>query len=159
MRVLLTAAALALITSACSRSTAPSADSPTLTTLRSAPASAKVGEKTLVLSAYLWRDFMPPVPAGGPPTTLVVSIATSDSAVAPNVTLDAAWVVNGSDVWSPALEFDPLVDPYPNTILKFGRNGPKWEPGTTVDVVVRVRAPDGRSYLIRSAGEKVMAAY
>ena len=157
--LLATLATLACVATACVDATAPDANTPTLATLRSAPSSVKVGETTVVLSAYLWRDFMPVIPAGGPPTTLIVSVASSDSSVAPAVELEAAWVVNGKEVWTPVLEFNPLVDPYPNTILKFGYNGPKWTPGTLVDVIVRVRDSTGRAYLIRSAGEQVVAAY
>lgn len=159
MRYFTTLAALACLATGCSAVTAPDASSPTLAALRSAPSSVKVGATTLVLSADLWRDFMPPVPAEGRPLTAVISVASSDSSVPPGVDLEAAWVVNGAEVWQPVLEFDPLVDPYPNTILKFGRNGPKWDPGTVVDVIVRVRDSSNRSYLIRSAGEVVIAAY
>jgi hypothetical protein len=137
---------------------APTLEAPTLASLRAAPSSAKVGTLTIVLSAYLWRDFMPPVPAGGRPLVATIVVATSDTAVAPPVELEAAWIINGEEVWKPNLQFDPLVDPYPNTILKVGRDGPKWTAGATVDVVVRVRDTAGNAHLIRKSAQ-VNAAY
>ena len=159
MRLLVIASLIAMVPAACSQPTAPSAENPTLAALRAAPASVKVGTVTIVMTPYLWRDFEPPVPPGGRPLTAIISVATSDTAVFPPVELEAAWIVNGGQVWHPVLEYDPLVDPYPNTILKFGRNGPTWAPGTLVDVIVRVRDTSGHAYLIRRADQPIMAAY
>ncbi len=156
MRTLIIVAASAAL--GCSHASAPAADNPSLAALRSAPPSAEVGLQTIILTASLWRDFEPPVPPGGRPLTVVIVVSTSDRAMWPAVELEAAWVVNGQDVWRPVLEYDPLVDPYPNTILKVGRDGPRWAPGTSVDVVVRVRDTAGRAYLIQAANQSVRSA-
>lgn len=143
----------------CARSTAPRFDNPSLATLRSAPTFAQVGSQTLILSAHLWRDFEPPVPPGGGPLTAVFVVSTSDTASMPAVEADIGWLVNGTEVWRAVLENSELADPYPNTILKFAYNGPKWAPGTLVDVIVRVRDASGETYLIRAPNRPVESAH
>ena len=155
MRRLLLPLIGAVLTAGCAGSTAPRSDYPSLATLRSAPTSAQVGSQTLILSAQLWRNFEPPVPPGGRPMTAVFVVSTSDTASMPAVEADVGWLVNGTEVWRAVLENNELADPYPNTILKFAYNGPKWAPGTLVDVIVRVRDVSGKTYLVRAANRPV----
>lgn len=145
-------AALAL--TGCSQNVGPGPDPILAASLRQAPTSVQIGEATLTLHAYLWRDFMPGPgmsPAGSPLMGSFM-IRAQDPAIHPPVTFEALWVVNGAMVWSATLEGNPLADPAPGTILTMARNGPKWPTGATVDVIARVGLADGGTRLIRVAG-------
>ena len=120
--------------------------------LRKAPTSLQLGPVTLTAAAYLWRDFMPVSESNGMPLAGVFTVRTQDPSIHMPVNLDAAWVLNGDMVWKAPLEFDPLLDPAPGSIVMKAYNGPKWAPGTIVDVVVQVSATDGSPRFIRVAG-------
>ena len=144
----------ALAFTACSHGTEPTTDPVLAGNLRQAPTSVQVGEATLHLSAYLWRDFTPGPqmsPVNGSPLMGTFTIATQSSTIYPPVTFDALWVINGEEIWTAKLEDNPLVDPMPGTILKIARNGPRWDTGITVDVVAQVRLADGTKRLIRTS--------
>lgn len=140
----------AILLAGCVDITAPDNDTPTELTLREAPTSVSVGEKILVLRTSLWRDFMPIAPPDGQPMAGVFSVETDDrSPFPPGVTIERAWVLNGSVAWAPELTHDPLIDPGPWQRLMIGRNGPKWGPGITVEVIVEIGFADGSRRLLR----------
>src|SRR5687768_7253591 len=70
--------------------------------LRSAPTTVAVDGRSLSLSAYPWRDFMPstiPTPNGSP-MMVALRVSTSDQKPFPNdVRIDRAWVLFGEQVW------------------------------------------------------------
>lgn len=124
--------------------------------LRSVPVSATADGKDLVLTPYLWRDFMPAAPPDGQPLVAVLRIGPSDgSAVPPTIRADAAWVVFGEQVWAAPVREDRFASPDPVYYEAVIRNGPKWGPGVTVDVVVRLRDSAGRAVLLRAANQAI----
>ena len=127
--------------------------------LRAAPSTIDAGGVRLTLSASLWRDFMPPSPPDGRPLTAIARIQTVDRAPVP-ATLRATdvWVVRGSDVWRAAFrEERPRSDTAPDYEV-VARDGPKWGPEVTVDVVLRVT--DGRrDWLLRAADQRIAATW
>ena len=142
---------LALILLAgCADVTAPGNDTPTELTLRRAPTSISVGDKILVLRTHLWRDFMPIAPPDGQPMVGIFGVETDDQSPFPaGVSIERAWVLKGSLAWAPNLINDPLYDPAPSQRAKVGRNGPKWGPAISVEVIVEIELPDGRRRLLR----------
>lgn len=134
----------------CVEIAAPGIDTPTELTLRRAPTSIAVGEKILVLRTTLWRDFMPIAPVDGQPMVGIFGVETDDHSPFPaGVSIERAWVLKGSLAWVPELTNDPLYDPAPSQRAMIGRNGPKWGPAITVEVIVEIELPDGRRRLLR----------
>jgi len=49
-------------------------------------------------------------------------------------------------------------DPAGHAVTLYLKNGPKWPPGATVDIVVRVVDTAGVAHLLSSRGQKIQAA-
>lgn len=135
--------------------------------LRKAPAKVVIDGRSLTLSAYLWRDFMPGAALGpnGTPMMAVFNVATADKKLFPSgVRIERAWVLFGEQVWEPG-EFDPRTkdsrqdkdSSCPDTPVceVSARNGPKWGPNIYVDVVVRLIDKQGRHHLLQATKQYV----
>ena len=129
--------------------------------LRQVPmTSAKLAGFTYRLDTYLWRDFMPgpDASANGRPLIALARVTVNDDTAAfpAAVTVDRMWVVNGDDVWeSLPREEQPRGSAKVETIEVVSRDGPRWGPGITVDVVVRLRGPGGTTTLLRAAAQPI----
>jgi hypothetical protein len=113
--------------------------------LLAVPTTVTADGKSLTLNAVLWRDFFPPnpLPDGGPMVS-VVRVQTSDgSAVPTTVTADMIWLVNGTEVWSAVPRQERTREDAAPSYEVVARDGPKWQPGTSVDVIVRLRTRAG----------------
>jgi hypothetical protein len=119
--------------------------------LRGAAENVTLGGVTLSLEAHLWRDFMPLSPPDGKPLVAVLFIKAADgSPIVTDVRADAAWVVYGDFVWACSeVERQNLGGERRRFAI---RGGPKWGPGVTVDVIVRVRDDEGHVALVLSRG-------
>lgn len=122
--------------------------------LRAAPLTVTLAGATLALETSLWRDFQPSSPPDGKPLIAVMRVRTAGgSPMPPAVRADAAWVVYGDRVWSAA-----VAEEYPREASSFevvAREGPKWGPGVTVDVVVRLRDAGGATALLRATAQPI----
>ena len=155
MRRTVTALAAALVLYACGGSS-PNTPSPLPSDLAAAPTKVVLAGKTLVLDASLWRDFMPISRPDGKPLAAVLQVRADDgSAVPATVVVDMAWVLNGAEAWStlpreerPRNETAPIYE-------LVARDGPKWGPGITVAVVVRLHDQSGRDALRRVANRPI----
>jgi hypothetical protein len=109
----------------------------------------QVGGKTLIGEAFLWRDFMP---TDRPDTRLraLVHVFTQDSTALPNgLRVTRLWVVNDPVAWETShFEGDRPTQPI-YQLERYAINGPEWEVGTLVDVVVRVEGVPGGAVLLR----------
>jgi hypothetical protein len=124
--------------------------------LRAAPTVVTLAGKPLVLETFLWRDFMPISPPDGKPLIAVLRVRAADgTAVPPGVRADAVWVVFGGEVWTAREVEERARDETAPFYEAVARNGPKWGPGVTVEVVVRLRDSTGRSVLLRAADQLV----
>jgi hypothetical protein len=129
--------------------------------LRQVPTtSAKLAGFTYRLETYLWRDFMPgpDASANGRPLIAVARVTVNDDTAAfpAAVTVDRMWVVNGDGVWeSVPREEQPRGSAKVETIEVVSRDGPKWGPGITVDVVVRLRDAAGNTVLLRAPAQPI----
>jgi hypothetical protein len=139
--------------------------------LRNAPTEVVLDGRSLSLSAYLWRDFMPSYPPApdGQPMIAVLKVATSDKKPFPSgVRMDRAWVLFGEQMWETS-EFRARVKGLPYSKDSWincsdspvceavARDGPKWDPGVFVDVVVRLTDKEGRHHLLRVPKQCVKA--
>jgi len=60
-------------------------------------------------------------------------------AISPDIDATRIWVINDSEVWESTFSDEERPESVPEFKLeKVARNGPKWGPHITVDVVVRV---------------------
>ena len=124
--------------------------------LRAAPVTVMVGQQALVLAPSLYRDFQPSSPPDGKPLTAVLQIKAIDgAALAATFHVDGAWVINGTEVWTASVGEEKLASPRPVYYEVVARDGPKWGPNVSVDVVVRIREPSGSSKLLRAAAQLI----
>ncbi|MES2462276.1 MAG: hypothetical protein V4671_16945 [Armatimonadota bacterium] len=113
----------------------------TIPQLRRAPEQITLRNgQSLRLDAYVWRDFTPGGSLDERRMIALLRVETTDQRPMPAGTrVEAAWVTDGEDVWNVAVvEESPLV-PGSARLEVIGRNGPLWEPGTLVDVIVQIR--------------------
>lgn len=149
---------LALILSACSLFEGDDApEAPPLSQLRSAPEVVTASRGDLVLSTSIWRDLMPIAPPDGRPLIAIFYISTADSSVFPEgVTSDAAFVINGDEVWATYYTGeDQEYDQAPYLLVEVARDGPKWGPNVNVDAVVRLRDSSGNTYFLRAPNQLI----
>jgi len=120
-----------------------------------APAEVVVGGVTVRLETYLWRDFEPFSPADGKPLIAVLRIKSRDGTAIPStLSVDSVWVVNGETAWvaKATQEYPPADSSY---IEFVARDGPKWGPGVTVDVVLRLRESTGDPLFLRATAQPI----
>ena len=123
--------------------------------LRDAPTQVRVDGYNLVMDVYLGRDFMPVSPPDGKPLVAVLRIKTADGRPFPaGVNAEHVSVVYGDQVWTaPTRQEHPSQQQ--GTLEVVARDGPKWEPGATVDVVVYLRDASGRGYRLRAPDQVI----
>jgi|ERR1043165_7619722 hypothetical protein len=137
--------------------------------LRKAPTQVVLDNKTLQLSAYPWRDFMPG--AWGPdgsPLMVVLKITSTDAQPLPNgLRLDHAWVLFGEESWEVSElrgRLGPRNEDQDSSINCSTkpkcevtlRNGPKWGPRVRVDVVVHLTDSAGKEYFLQAPNQYVV---
>ena len=127
--------------------------------LITAPTSLVI-EKTLTLTADIWRDFMPSTMPGGKRMIAVFHVVTADSSEFPRgVTADSAWVIFGDKAWwTPVSEERPRA-PDSATLEVVAREGPKWGPDVLVDAVLLLRDSTGQRHLLRAPGQLIYGTY
>jgi hypothetical protein len=126
-------------------------ETPGLSPPSSASDTLSLEGASYVLDPYLWRDFMPMSPPDGRPMNAVVRLTRCDStAVADSLALDHLWVVASDATWSTGFLEDGQMGLPPYQIGRVASCGPKWDPGSIVDVIARVRlGSSGVSYVGR----------
>jgi hypothetical protein len=112
--------------------------------LREVPLQVTFGGQTLVLESYLWRDFMPVAPKEGRPLAAVLRLRARGEPVSRAVEVDSAWVIWGDRVWATAPKADAQSGGDRELLA---RGGPRWPPGTEVEVVVRLRERNAYAFL------------
>ena len=142
--------ALAPFLAACESSTEPR-----ITAARSelvtAPTSGTIAGQNVSVEPYLWRAFMPVSPPDGKPLVAIVRVRAAGAALSSTVTADSIWVISESSAWgSRAVQEKPRTDTG-DVLEVIARDGPKWGPGTRVDVVVRLRDNTGRVIFVRAS--------
>jgi hypothetical protein len=137
--------------------------------LRNAPTEVVLDGRSLSLSAYAWRDFMPGTlnAPDGSPMMVGLKIATADKKPFPNgVRMDRVWVLFGEQVWETSKLRDQVKSPPDNKDLWVNcsespvcqvtaREGPKWGPGVFVDVVVRLTDSVGQHHFLQAPKQYV----
>ena len=147
-----------LVLNACGgSSTAPT---PLPSDLATAPTRVVLAGKSLSLNASLWRDFMPISPPDGKPLVAVLQVRTEDGSEVPaTVRADMVWVLNGADTWATLPREERSRQETAPVYELVVRDGPKWGPGITVDVVVRLHEAGGRESLLRVANRLIQGTF
>ena len=136
---------------------------PTPPELATAATRLTLEGRTYELRAELWRDFMPIAPPDGRPLVAIVELvpatgggASGDSAPgdAADVRIERVWVIRGERAWTTD-ELERRGRTAGGGIEVVARDGPKWGPGATVDVAVRLRLAGGDTRLLRSDGHRI----
>lgn len=124
--------------------------------VRTATTSAVLSGHTVAIDAYLWRDFQPIAPTDGKPLIATVRARTADgTSLGAGVSADSMWVIAGTEAWAARAvqeQARSATGPYLEVVA---RDGPKWAPGTHVDVVVRLRDGSGQAVYVRVADQMI----
>lgn len=119
-----------------------------------------IGDQAFVLTCSLWRDFQPVSPPGGKPMIGVVVLREVDSQpIEGDLELTHLWVIYGELYWSTEYTSEVIPDVPEYMRVRIARDGPKWGPDITVDVVSEVTDRNGRAYYIRERDVYVFATY
>jgi hypothetical protein len=122
--------------------------------LRKVPETASFGKAVLSLTAYIWRDFMPMAVSresnlaeirGGRPMIASIQLVSQDGMPLPS-TLHAeiVWIVQGDAVWESKAIEERHGDS--GTYEFVIRGGPKLQPRSYVDVIVRLVDGKGAAF-------------
>ena len=110
------------------------------------PHIVNINSNELVMEASLNRDFMPACPPNGRPLSTVINISDIHSLpISDSVRVDSLWVINGIQVWATILEEYSRED-NGSTIIAGNATGPKWEPESRANVIVKVTAFENSYY-------------
>lgn len=127
--------------------------------VRAAPDRVVVDGRLYTLVSDLGRDVMPRAGPPGPPSGIqgTIFLRADEPSNAPDgLRAERAWLIKGNEAWETVP--DPLqtltVDRRFHLSLGV-RNGPAWDVGSRVDVVLRFSAA-GRTYLIAVRGVEVI---
>jgi hypothetical protein len=148
-------AVIATLMAGCQGTTVPSLP---LETLLAAPLQVSVGSRIMTLEPFVWRDFMPVSPPGGTELMANCLITAEDGQPYPSgLDADKIWVIAGDEVWEGVFT-EEAGPPGPTRLYqlqKLAYGGPKWDVGTEVEVVVRLRPSTGSPQLLRATGKKI----
>jgi hypothetical protein len=122
----------------------------------SAPELVEIASREYTLETYLWRDFMPISPPDGKPLIAKVKVTAVDLEPFPEgLDADKLYVIYGEEVW--VTDFSDELPPpgVPDHQLdRIARDGPKWGPWVTVDVVVRL-VGGGDTHLLSASDQMI----
>jgi hypothetical protein len=139
-----------------------------LEALGRAPQSVRVDGIDLHLKAQVSRDFMPgwvsdadtePAARGKPMTATLMITARKGERLPSGIRVDAAWVIFRNQVWrTSAAEEQPRNEDSRQMVVSLS-GGPKWEPRSIVDVVVRVVDTNGTGHLLASRHQRIKSSW
>jgi hypothetical protein len=125
--------------------------------LRLSPASILINNDSLLLSAYLWRDFMPGTGENGSGLYCSSKVMFKDSLPIPSgLIFKKLYVIDANQIWT---NQQIVIDhENPSVIKGVVSNGPKWGPATFVDVVCELEI-NNTIYRLIAKQQKIEATY
>jgi len=124
--------------------------------LRLSASTIRIGDDSLFLTTYVWRDFMPPIGNDGSGLYCSNQLNYKDDLPIPlGLKLKTQYVINENKIWG-----NQHPDIYNEQALLRGviSNGPKWGPDILVDVVCEFEI-DRHTYRIIASQQKIKATY
>ena len=102
--------------------------------LRSSPETLIIGSNYLMLTTYLWRDFMPIAEEDGSKLFCNSNLTDVDQvAISNSITLSKLYVIHGDEIWK--TNFSKVNKNLAYIFEGIASGGPKWGPDIEVDVV------------------------
>lgn len=102
--------------------------------LRESHENISIVNKTLVLTTYLWRDFMPIAEENGSKMMCVNKLTEVDSIpILSTIELKKLYIIKGNEIWT--AEYSEIRNSIDFIVEGVVRDGPKWGPNVEVDVV------------------------
>jgi hypothetical protein len=96
-----------------------------------------ISGETYTLETYMWRDFQPISPPNGKPLIAIIRVHAVGIVSFPISTIiERLWLMDDLIIVSTGPTEEYMMDG--NTLEMVFRNGPKWEPGISIDVVVKL---------------------
>ncbi len=116
-----------------------------------------LGERTLVLEASLWRNFMPVAEPDTQARNLHVGLRLGEAAggeLPERLEITAVCVRHGPEEWSPQT-LEHFRESRPDALTCVARGGPAWPIGEKADVFASVRLPDGSMKWLVTRGVQI----
>jgi len=110
----------------------------------------------LIIESSVNRDFQPICPEDGRPMT--GSIRLKDINEVPlglSVSEATLYVISSNKMWVRDLVVRGPYDTRPHQLEMYASEGPKWEPGLVVDIVVLFRDEKGEQFRIKEENVKI----
>ncbi len=102
--------------------------------LLESPEFINLENNKLVLSTFLWRDFMPITEEDGSPLACVNKLTdTNNNGILEEINLKKQYVIHGDEVWED--DYIEVINESEFVLQGFVNGGPKWGPDIEVDVV------------------------
>lgn len=102
--------------------------------LKESPESIILGNNNLVLTTFLWRDFMPIAEEGGSPLACVNKLTdTNNNGILDEINLRKQYLIKGNEIWES--DYIEVTNESEFVLQGFVNGGPKWGPDIEVDVV------------------------
>jgi hypothetical protein len=118
---------------------------------------ALVGEGKVGLRTYAWRDFMPRPGGETSGSGLMVNLqirALDDRSLPRGLAVDSAWIRCAEGHWSTAPSHEPRPE-LANGLDLMLRGGPVWKTNQTIDVLVRLRLPNGEARYLEARNQPI----
>ena len=127
--------------------------------LNVAPATATVAQVDYIAKVYPYRDFMPVRGQAERGLIAIAQICRGDFLAIPrDLHLKHIWVFQGRECWS--AELGEEQEDFGSGVCRVAvaREGPKWQPGSKVDVVIGFVIGDSGMYIVRTATTEIEQA-
>jgi hypothetical protein len=117
-----------------------------------------ISDITYTLDTYIWRDFMPISPPDGKPLIAIIRVYASGIDEFPLSTMiERLWLIDGLNIASTRASEEYRVDG--NIFEMVFRDGPKWSPGISIDVVVKLISVDSFVNYLKVVNQLIHATF
>lgn len=123
--------------------------------LRESPESVMISGTNLVLTTYLWRDFMPIAEPGGSEMMAAVNLQATAGDFPAGVEPERLYVIYENQIWATSFESISQTD---SGLEMMARGGPKWGPDEEVDAVVMF-IHDGKTHYIQAKDQMIQSTH
>lgn len=123
----------------------------TAESLRAVATELRAGGTTLAADVEAWRSFQPLAGEAGEPLIAVVRVrSVGDGGIPGALAVDSVWLVRGAEVVTGAAREEQPREPKGRVVEFVLRDGPRWAPGDTLDVIVSLTGIGARPLALRA---------